>query len=166
MKKLLYFLAIFFIIIGFMACSTIKPTISNNVKQPEIIKQGAYNTTTILFYSNHDKKVIEQVIKIPKEIPMNFTTNLAYNEIFPWSEYICEIRFSESKNSLPFYSIFALYSYNKVLAITKVNGLDTTKCLKEQVLFWVYKDGNPIKATIEEFKRVLTVIEIMPKEPV
>ena len=165
MKKLLCSFIVF-IIIGFMSCSTTK-SLNNVIKQPEVAKQGAYNTTILLFYSNHDKKVVEQTIKIPKEIPMNFTTNLAYSEIFPWDKYICEIRFSKSKNSLPFYSIFAFHNCDRILAITKVDSIDTTKRLKENTLFWVYdKDGNPIKATMEEFKKALVVIEAIRKEPV
>jgi len=92
---------------------------------------------------------------------MNFTENLAYNEI------VCEIRFSESRNSLPFYSIFAFYNYSKVLAIYRVNNVDTTKRLKERAMFWVYdKDGNPIRAAIKEFEKSLNVIEVKPKESV
>jgi hypothetical protein len=165
MRKLLHFLVVFLIIVGFVACSIVKPSIKPPISN-KVIKQESYNTTILLFYSNHDKKVVEQTIKIPKEIPMNFTTNLAYSKIFPWDKYICEIRFSESKNSLPFYSIFAFHNCDRVLAIAKVNSLDTTKRLKENVLFWVYKNGNPIKATIEEFKKALIVIEAIQKEPV
>ena len=154
MKKLIYFFIIL-VVACFITCCANKTFINDSI----VVKPEAYNTTNLLFYSNHDKKVVKKVINIPKEIPMNFTETFSYSEVFPWSKYICEIRFSEGPRSLPFYSIFAFYNYSKILAIAKVDSVDTTKRLKERSMFWVYdKNGNRVRATIKEFEKSLDII--------
>lgn len=114
-------------------------------------KAPTYDTATLLFFSDDRRTIVGKFIKVPEEIPANFT-ELPYNEIFGWTEYVCEMRFGESKDSFPFYSVFAFRNHSKVLALSKVRGPD------KPVLFWIYSTkGEPIRVSYEEFKELLNL---------
>ena len=121
-------------------------------------KAPTYDTATLLFFSNDRRTMTGKFIKVPEEIPANFT-ELPYNDIFGWSEYICEIRFAESKDSDHFYSVFAFRNYSTVIALAKVRGTD------KPTLFWLYNaKGEPIRISYEEFKKALNLPKDLPEK--
>jgi len=115
------------------------------------VKSPTYDTATLLFYSDDRLTITGKFINVPKEIPVNFT-KLPYNEVFGWTEHVCEMRFAESKGSFPFYSVFAFRKHSKVLALAKVEGIEGP------ALFWIYNTkGDPIRASYEELKKTLNL---------
>ena len=138
MKKLLSNLLVFFALLLLTACD-FAPA-----------KAPTYDTATLLFF-NDGLNINGKLIKVPKEIPANFT-ELPYNEVFVWNKYVCEIRFAETRNSMHFYSVFTSWDFSRIFGIAKVQGAD------KSVLFWTYdKSENAIKKSYVDFKKELSI---------